>query len=86
MLRLFRRTDPEPAAARISAALQTSILATAWWHAFRSLQLDAAGDPDEARAHLLDAGEFLAQIGGPARPESAEAIFQWCAAREVGEA
>jgi hypothetical protein len=59
---------------------------TARWHAFKSLQFDEAGEPEEARAHLQDAGEFLAQIGGPARPESAEAIIQWCAAREVGEA
>lgn len=55
------------------------------WHAFRSQQLDAAGDPFEAREHLKDAGEFLSQLGGPRWPKTAEEIYQWCAARRALE-
>lgn len=58
---------------------------TAEWHAFHSMQLEAAGDPCEAREHLKDAGDFLAQIGGPCQPKSAEEIYQWCAARRALE-
>lgn len=58
---------------------------TAEWHAFRSQQLELAGDPLEARLHLGDAGEFLWQIGGPRWPKTAEEIYQWCAARRAGE-
>lgn len=94
MLGLFRRTVAAPAPSDVAVrtkhgtftrAQQQMAIETARWHAFQSLRQDEAGDVEEARLHLVDAGEFLAQIGGPLRPESAEAIYQWCAAREAGE-
>lgn len=95
MLGLFRRKPVErPGGAepdelppeRVHAALQQSMIATAKAIAFHSMQVELNGDHEEARALLGDAGEFLARIGGPRRPASAEAIYRWCADREVGEA
>lgn len=40
-----------------------SRLRLAEWHAFESLKLEAAGDPDEAREHLNDAREQLYNAG-----------------------
>ena len=58
---------------------------TAEWHAFRSQQLELAADPIEAAMHLADAGEFIGPLGGPRLPQSAEEVYQWCAARRAGE-
>lgn len=54
-------------------------------HAFHSQQLEAAGDEYEARLHLGDAAEYLSQIGGPSRVQSAEEVYQFCAARRASE-
>lgn len=69
----------------IKPEAQAIILKTAEWHAFRALQVAYAGDEEEARLHLKDAGEFLAQIGGPANPKTAEEVFTFAADRQVGE-
>lgn len=88
----FRRPPAQPAPAAeppkrpdYGAAYERSALDTARWHAFRSLQLDVSGDPEEARHHLGDAGEYLAHVGGPRWPKTAEEVYQWCAAREARE-
>lgn len=61
------------------------IMRTAEWHAFQAQRIERSGDELEALEHLKDAGEFLAQVGGPLRPKSAEEIYQWCAARRALE-
>ena len=94
MLKLFRRSAPVPPASApvVSVkplplrSIQECNMKTAEWHAFRSLQLAEIDDMLEAREHLRDAGEFLAQIGGPRWPQSAEEIYQWCATRRALEA
>lgn len=100
MLGLFRKRTPlETALAAHSAAdtvigrsplptrtIQEINMKTAESIAFQSLQAAEGGDDEEARLLLGDAGEFLAQIGGPLRPQSADEIYQWCAARRAGEA
>ncbi len=97
MLKLFRRAafpngnnSPQNQPIRTNApdrelAQQKVLMRTAEWHAARSQLCEVAGDPEEAREHLKDAGEFLAQIGGPLRPQSAGEIYQWCAGRRALE-
>lgn len=65
--------------------IQNTNMKTAEYIAVQSLIVSEAGDPDEAKALLGDAGEFLSQLGGPRWPQSADEIYQWCAAKRAGE-
>ena len=101
MLGLFTRTKPRPPRDATPPALITASgaplkpaplrtvletnMKTAEWHAFHSQMQEAAGNDDEAVAHLGDAGEFLSQIGGPRWPKSAGEIYEWCGAKRAGE-
>jgi len=100
MLGLFTRAKTKPrdeappalvtasGAPLAPAPLRTVLETTMKWaeeRAFRSQMCDAAGDPEEARALLGDAGEILSQIGGPRRPQSAGEVYEWCGAKRAGE-
>jgi hypothetical protein len=66
-------------------AREDLIMKGAEWHAFQSQRVEAAGDHLESRLHLQDAAEYLTQVGGPNHVQSAEEIYQYCAARRAGE-
>lgn len=76
------RPDNRPSPLKGFAEITMKTAETA---AFRALQHEESGDHVEAKAYLNDAGEFLSQLGGPRKPESADAVYQWCAARRAGE-
>ena len=65
--------------------IQEVNMKTAEYIAAQHLIMLEAGDPEEARLLLGDAGEYLSQLGGPRWPKTADEIYQWCAARRAGE-